>query len=136
MSTTEQPLRDLLQEVDLLREQAADLENDLRAAERRAVNAEAELKQVREKNYYLERQREDVLDPLDEQFLWDNGATVRFKRKLEGGRVITIRNARNRVLSRRIGAEGAPLLREALDHASGRQRAGKKKQETFGRELR
>lgn len=70
----------------------------------------------------------DVLDGVDEAFLWRNRSTLQFKEDMTGQRrlVVSRRGRKNRVVT---GPPGTPLLKKTMEAISGRTRDTEAQQE-------
>lgn len=118
MSTSlESGLEALVSELKSLRDFKTFQEAFTKDLEKKLDHAEYWVRKLREKCSILEK-KPVVMDGVDEQWLWDNQATLTFKRGLDGRRRLEIRS-RGRVLARE------SELRAALEEASGRTRGRK-----------
>ena len=117
MSTLESGLESLVSELKSLREFKTSQEAFTKDLEKKLDHAEYWVRKLREKCSILEK-KPVVMDGVDEAWLWENQATLTFKRGLDGRRRLEIRS-RGRVLARE------PELRAAMEEASGRTRGRK-----------
>jgi hypothetical protein len=110
----------LIAEVRDLRAYKAENDKFVKSLERKLESAEKALRKTREKVATLEA-RPVVIDGIDEEWLWEHDAQITFKQKFGGGRTVHV-DARGRKRVMRHGKASEPLLKEALEDASGRQR--------------
>lgn len=120
MSALTSELEALLTELRELRGYKAENDKFVKSLERKLESSEKTVRRLREKVATLEA-RPCVLDGVDEDWLWATNAEIQFKWQFGGGRKISI-FPQGRKATRRHAPEGQPLLKQAVEEASGRAR--------------